>query len=249
MQMTRSLLASLFLFQLSAAGCMTLDDSSDDAVDQSGSLTCQAKVLEVIVKGRENRFGLDGQQVALDPGIPTQRICQRVLAACQDTCNSARARAQASGVRGFQDPDPARLHQMGVLADEFNAALGNTTHFSDLGTEVNGGGAAGGGGGAVVCNAKALEVSVKGKEHRFGFDGRQVALNPAIPIQNICQRVSAGCQATCASAGAAAAATGVKGFSGNDDPVRLRQMGVLADTFNAALGNKTDFTNSPLNLN
>ena len=130
-----------------------------------------------------------------------------------------------------------------MLADDFNFALGLSTNFGDLGADE------GEDLGPVQCNAKLLQVLIKGKEHRFGFDGRQVALNPAIPIQNICQRVSAGCQATCATATAAAVATGIKGFSGNPDPAKLRLMGVLADSFNAALGNSSNFTNAPIDLN
>jgi hypothetical protein len=159
---------------------------------------------------------------------------------------AAEARAVATGVRGFQDPDPVRLRQMGVLADDFNAALGIKTNFRALGADP---GDLANGGLAAQCNAKLLEVVVKGKEHRFGFDGRQVALNPAIPIQNICQRVSGTCQPRCADASAAAVASGIKGFSGDEDPVRLRQMGVLADKFNAALGNTSNFENAPIDLN
>jgi hypothetical protein len=98
----------------------------------------------------------------------------------------------------------------------------------------------------VACNGKALQVIVKGKEHRFGFDNRQVALNPAIPMQNICQGVAAGCRATCDAAKAAAEATGVRGFSGDPNPTRLRLMGRLADTFNRALGITTNFEASPI---
>ena len=90
------------------------------------------------------------------------------------------------------------------------------------------------------------EVIVQGREHRFGFNNQQVALNPAIPIQDICQKVTASCSTSCASAGAAAAATGVRGFSGADNATQLRQMGELADHFNAALGNSTDFTDHPI---
>jgi hypothetical protein len=222
---------------------MDMDDVAEgDEIGQA--LSCQAPPLEVIVKGRENRFGLDGQQVALNPGIPIERICNnRVASACKQTCFAAKARAEATGVRGFQDSDPARLHAMGVLADEFNAALGNVTHFSALGLDSGGGGA------EPACNAKLLEVLVKGKEHRFGFDGRQVALNPAIPIDNICQKVASSCQTRCATAKAAAVATGIKGFSGNDDAVKLRQMGTLADSFNKALGNASNFEAGPIDLN
>jgi hypothetical protein len=242
---------SLLLLCLPAFGCMAMDEApEDDEIGQGAALSCQAPIVEVIVKGRENRFGLDGQQVALDPGIPMERICNnRVASACKSTCFAARARAQASGVRGFQDSDPVRLRAMGVVADEFNAALGNLTNFSALGDAAGGGAGGGAGGAEPACNAKLLEVLIKGKEHRFGFDGRQVALNPAIPIDNICQRVAATCQARCATAKAAAIATGIKGFSGNPDPVKLRQMGTLADSFNKALGNPSNFESGPINLN
>jgi hypothetical protein len=250
---TVSVSLSLLLCTLTF-GCMTAEEAEDPVIEVS-SISCGAKVLEVIVKGRENRFGLDGQQVALDPGIPMDRICMRVVSSCQQTCASAKAKAQATGVRGFQDSDPVRLRQMGILADNFNAALGNSSNFRALGAASNtppagvDGGGGGGAAGPVACNAKLLQVVVKGKEHRFGFDGRQVALNPAIPIQNICQLVSSGCQSTCAAAASAAAASGIRGFSGDDNAVQLRQMGVLADQFNAALGNQSNFTNAPIILN
>jgi hypothetical protein len=208
------------------------------------SVSCQAIPLEVIVKGRENRFGLNGQQVALNPSIPIDRICNAVVKGCKDLCKAAEATAVATGVRGFQDSDPVKLRQMGVLADNFNAALGLKTNFKALGADSNVTD-----GGVVQCNAKQLQVVVQGKEHRFGFDGRQVALNPAIPIQNICQQVSASCQTTCSNAATGAAATGIKGFSGADDAVKLRQMGVLADDFNAALGSSSNFKNAPIFLN
>ena len=226
---TKALLASLLVALVPIAGCMDAPDGDDTDLEANA---CNARPLEVIVKGRENRFGLDGQQVALDPAIPIERICQRVTASCKDECASAKDAAVRSGVRGFQDPDPVRLRQMGVLADTFNASLGLDTNFSDLGADP---------GGPVQCNAKALEVIVQGREHRFGFDGRQVALNPSIPMQNICQRVSGSCASTCATAKAAAEATGIKGFSGDLDLAQLRRMGELADTFNAALGIVTNF--------
>jgi hypothetical protein len=228
---TNALLVSLVALA-PIAGC--LDAPDGDGADLEAN-QCNARPLEVIVKGRENRFGLDGQQVALDPAIPIDRICQRVVASCKDQCASAKDVAVRSGVRGFQDPDPVRLRQMGVLADTFNASLGFDTSFSDLGADAPGGG------GPVQCNAKALEVIVQGREHRFGFDGRQVALNPAIPMQNICQRVSASCASTCATAKATAEATGIKGFTGDLDLAQLRRMGELADAFNAALGLVTNF--------
>jgi hypothetical protein len=236
-------LAALLTLTLSicffTTGCLELEDPSDDEELQGGALACPATPLEVIVKGRENRFGLNGQQVALNPSIPIERVCNALQGPCRDTCLGAKARAEATGVRGFQDSDPVRLRQMGVLADDFNRALGIRTRFRDLGADADAPA-------AQICNAKLLQVIVQGKEHRFGFDGRQVALNPAIPIQNICQGVNATCKPRCAAAEAAAIASGVRGFSGAPDAAKLRQMGVLADQFNATLGGTSDFTNRPI---
>jgi hypothetical protein len=223
-----------------ATGCFGAPDS--DASLEANE--CNATPLEVIVKGRENRFGLNGQQVALNPAIPIDRICQRVADSCKADCATAKQEAVSSGVTGFQDSDPVRLRQMGILADTFNATFGIDTSFGDLGADAPGGG----GGGAVQCNAKALQVIVQGREHRFGFDNRQVALNPAIPMQNICQRVSAGCTTTCNAAKAAAEATGIKGFTGDLDVAKLRLMGRLADGFNAALGNRSAFEQNAIFL-
>jgi hypothetical protein len=230
---------------LALGGCGAPEETGDDTVEVS-SLNCGAPNLEVITVGRENRFGLDGQQVALDPGIPTDRICNNRLknAACKSTCQIARAQAIATGVKGFQDTDPVRLRQMGQLADTFNAALGNRTNFRALGADSLSAGPQ-----AAQCNAKVLQVVVQGKEHRFGFDGRQVALNPQIPMDNICQPLAGSCKAVCTAAEQAAVATGVKGFSGADNAVQLRQMGVLADTFNAAMGHTSNFANAPIFLN
>jgi hypothetical protein len=221
-----------------AAGCLAAPDTDPSLGDPTltGANACNAPALEVIVKGRENRFGLDGQQVALNAGIPIDRICNnRVKAECKARCLQAKEEALATGVTGFQDSDPVRLRQMGILADNFNATFDIDTNFGELGADDPDDG------GAVVCNAKPLEVIVQGKEHRFGFDGRQVALNPSIPMQNICQGVNASCAGTCAAAKATAEATGIKGFSGDFDLAKLRLMGQLADAFNAALGITTDF--------
>jgi hypothetical protein len=223
------------------------DEEVEGEAALGGANQCNAKPLEVIVRGRENRFGLDGQQVALNPSIPIERICNQVAASCKATCATAKTQAEATGIRGFQDSDPARLRQMGELADNFNAALGLSTNFKALGNAAAGAGA-GAGGGAVQCNAKVLQVVVRGREHRFGFDGREVALNPAIPMENICQQVSSGCRTTCTTAKAEAEATGIRGFSGADDAVKLRQMGQLADRFNSALGNTSNFRNNPIIL-
>jgi hypothetical protein len=256
MKTVHALIASLIFAFVPAMGCTASTDEVDDGADAEWALAgenaqCNAKPLEVIVKGRENRFGIDGQQVALNAAIPIDRICQQVATSCRQTCTTAKAEAVATGIRGFQDTDPVKLRQMGELADNFNAALGLETNFKALGGDAAGDdeGAEAGGGAAVQCNAKVLQVLVKGQEHRFGFDGRQVALNAAIPMQNICERVSSGCRATCDAAKAAAQATGIRGFTGPTDAAKLGQMGQLADTFNAALGNQTDFKSNAINLN
>lgn len=248
MNMYRGLLTatvSLFAF---AAGCVSQSDDSgqpdpEEEEVQAGNV-CGATPLEVIVVGRENRFGLNGAQVALNPSIPMDRVCKAVVSSCKTTCTTAEAAAVATGIKGFQDSDPARLHQMGVLADTFNKALGITTNFSALGTDTG----TGTGTGAAACNAKQLQVVVKAKEHRFGFDGRQVALNPQIPMDNICQPLTGTCKTTCTAAEATAISTGIKGFSGADNATALRQMGVLADAFNAAMGTTSNFTNAPIIL-
>jgi len=249
MNMSHCLLAATVGLLAATTGCVSQFDATSQPTDVPTETelvnVCQASPLQVIVVGRENRFGLNGQQVALNPSIPMDRICKAVVSSCESTCATAEAAAVATGVKGFQDSDPVKLHQMGVLADTFNKALGIITTFSKLGDTGTG---TGGGTAPIQCNAKLLEVVVQGKEHRFGFDGRQVALNPAIPIQNICQQVSASCQTTCATATTAAVATGIKGFSGADNAAALRQMGVLADAFNAALGNTSDFTDNPIAL-
>lgn len=255
MKRIHSLAVSLAFVFATAMGCTAETDGLDEEANTEDALDganaqCNAKPLEVITRGRENRFGLDGQQVALNPGIPMQRICQQVSAGCRQTCETAKTQAEATGIKGFQDTDPVKLHQMGVLADTFNAALGLQTNFKALGTAAPAGNnGAGAGGAPVQCNAKVLQVLVKGREHRFGFDGRQVALNPAIPMQNICQQVSSGCRTTCDAAKAEAEATGIKGFSGDDDAAKLRQMGQLSDKFNARLGNISNFAANPINLN
>jgi len=251
--MRHGLLAAVSLWSV-VAGCVVGSESEDtpsaDDLEAETRATnaCQAIPLEVIVKGRENRFGLNGQQVALNPSIPMDRICAKVVSSCKATCTAAEARAVAKGVKGFQDSDPVRLRAMGLLADAFNRELGIVTTFGNLGADAGGGGGSGGGG-AVACNAKVLQVVVKGKEHRFGFDNRQVALNPAIPIQNICQQVSSGCASTCATAAGVVAASGVRGFSGNENDALLEDMGEVADAFNAALGNRSNFKDAPIDLN
>ena len=248
-----------------SGGADTDAETSTSAVSQ-GSGPCGAPELQVIVKEREHRFGVNDQQVALNPDIPIHNICLNFIkSSCKAACAQAEAAAVATGVKGFSgDNVPAQLHAMGKLADAFNAALGNRSDFADhpidqdpganAATDPNasttasaGTGSGAGSSGAVACNATILQVIVNQKEHRFGFDDRQVALNPAIPIQNICQnRVSAACKETCNAAASAAAATGVKGFSGNNVPAQLHAMGQLADAFNEALGTKTDFADHPI---
>lgn len=104
-------------------------------VDALTGNACNAKPLEVIITGRENRFGLDGQQVALNPAIPMDRICNAVSKDCTQTCKAAAAAAVATGVKDFQDTDtdPVKLFKMGELADNFNASLGIETNFKALG--------------------------------------------------------------------------------------------------------------------
>ncbi|KAJ3270696.1 hypothetical protein HDV01_007520 [Terramyces sp. JEL0728] len=95
------------------------------AASQVYGQSCNADTLQVITQGRENRFGLDGQQVALNPAIPIQRICQKVDPSCAQKCQQATDAAVATGVKGFQDTDPAKLAAMQKLAADFNAALGS----------------------------------------------------------------------------------------------------------------------------
>jgi hypothetical protein len=263
----------LLAFATVTACSSTADDASHDTDEalSGGQGPCGAPVLQVIVKAREHRFGINDQQVALNPDIPIHNICLNgVKAQCKAACAQAEAAAVATGVKGFTgDNVPAQLRAMGRLADAFNAALGNKSDFADHPVDqdtgvdpshdpnastsdppppvANADAGAAAPSPPAACNATTLQVIVRGKEHRFGFDGQQVALNPSIPIANICQnRVNAACKATCTGAANAAAASGVKGFSGDDDPVKLRAMGQLADTFNAALGDRTDFADDPI---
>jgi hypothetical protein len=242
MKMSHGILTATVSLLSLVAGCMSESDP-DDSVDPEvkGANVCKATALQVIVQGRENRFGLNGQQVALNPAIPIDRICNSVVnnTNCKTICASAKATVVASGITGFQDADPVRLHQMGVVADKFNKSFGIVSHFSDLGSEVLD---------PADCGAKQLQVVVRAKEHRFGFDGAQVALNPQIPMDNICQKLSGSCKAACSAAEATAVATGVKGFSGADNAAALKLMGQLADKFNADMGSTSNFTNNPIVL-
>ncbi|KAJ3178842.1 hypothetical protein HDU85_005035 [Gaertneriomyces sp. JEL0708] len=92
---------------------------------------------------------------------------------------------------------------------------------------------------AAQCNYQEMEVSEQGSERRFGKGGQQVALNPAIVAQQICDQGrgdnNADCQAKCTEATAAIVASGVRG--GGD----LKVMGKAADDFNRALGKNTNF--------
>lgn len=265
--------ASLSFIAAVVLGCS--GGAGDGSVGASGSAVsqgtgpCDAPILQVIVKEKEHRFGVDDQQVALNPEIPIQNICQNgVLASCKTACFDAEAAAVATGVKGFSGSNvPAQLHAMGELADAFNRALGNTSDFADHPIDQDPGvtnpntdpnaitsaappsdsGTTDASPAAVACDAPVLQVIVKGQEHRFGVGDEQVALNPEIPIQNICQNgVAAGCKNVCFTAEAAAVASGVKGFSGSNVPAQLRAMGELADTFNRALGNASDFADQPI---
>ncbi|KAI8916266.1 hypothetical protein EDD86DRAFT_244198 [Gorgonomyces haynaldii] len=209
---------------------------------------CNADALQVIVQGKEHRFGFQGRQVALNPAIPIQNICQKVSANCAQACKQAGDAAVATGVKGFSgDDNAAQLKAMGELADKFNAALGIKTDFANApGTQAAQGGATGGAAGAGTCKTGPVQVIVKGQEHRFGLDGQQVALNPAIPIQRLCDRAGQSCAAACQQINQIVAASGVKGFSGADDAAKLKAMGQLADQVNKLFGTTTDFTNKPI---
>ncbi|KAJ3098244.1 hypothetical protein HDU97_004166 [Phlyctochytrium planicorne] len=231
----------------------------------SGNLAgCNFQTLEVISTGRENRFGLGGQQVALNPAIPTQRICDRASqGTCKDACTAAKAAVDASGVKGISSDNAAevaqRLSEMAKVADQFNAALGNKSNFVAKFTGAGaagaggagaakggkkggkkGGNVGGGGGGAAAggsCNFKKLQAIKQGVENRFGFDGRQVALNPAIPAQNICDSAQGNCKTACLKAKDNIAASGIKGFQDNNNPknLKLADLQKAADKFNAEL--------------
>jgi hypothetical protein len=246
------------------------DTNFSDVAGQAGAngesgaaVSCNAPVLQVIVSGRtesaEQRFGVDGNQVALNPNIPMENICQnRVASECRDRCRAAQAAVVASTVRGQSGAlNRDNLRKMGEQADNFNRALGNATNFAaspifknftDTGAAANNGADVGG---RVACNAPLLQVIVSGStsraEQRFGVDGNQVALNPSIPINNICQnRVAAGCRDLCRAAQAEVAASGVRGQSGALNSDNLRKMGEQADNFNRAVGNTSKFADNPI---
>ena len=278
-------------------------DAADDKneKDEQVAVDCEAPVLQVIVTGdtdrAEQRFGTDDVQVALNPNIPIENICQnRVADACKDRCRAAQAEVVASGVRGQSGAlNEDNLRKMGEQADNFNRALGNDTDFADnpifqdftdLDANVDDKGAddkaaddkgaddkaaddkaaddkaaddksADDKGAAnvdddeVACEAPVLEVIVSGTataaEQRFGVDGVQVALNPNIPIENICQnRVADACKDRCRAAQAEVVASGVRGQSGALNEDNLRKMGEQADNFNRALGNTSNFAADPI---
>ncbi|KAJ3207781.1 hypothetical protein HDU67_007248 [Dinochytrium kinnereticum] len=212
---------------------------------------CNVKSMEYIVQGQEHRFGKDGNQVALNPAIVVQQICDQAPAGqCKTTCNQAGAALIASGARGFSGAaDPQKDVLNAQAADTFNAANGKRTNIAAAFLAAaggNGGGAAqpaaaGGVNAAGNCNTETMDYIVQGTQHRFGKDGRQVALNPAIVVQQICNRATQGqCKTTCEQAGAALIASGVTGFSGGADPQRDNLNARAADTFNAANGKRTN---------
>ncbi|KAI8843142.1 hypothetical protein BC829DRAFT_297170 [Chytridium lagenaria] len=91
------------------------------------------------------------------------------------------------------------------------------------------------------ADVRKMDFVVQGREHRFGIDNTQVALNPAIVVQQICDRANGQCKDICNAAGAALVATGVKGFTSDAaDPARDLLNAQAADTFNKALGNPTN---------
>jgi hypothetical protein len=258
MTSTLRLRTALLAALASAVGCTAAvgDDGtpSDDGrqVPRSAlALSCTTRIITVVQQGNENRFRLDASAVALNPAIPVNQVCNQVRndvrnrgldPECGARCTDAEELAQSSGIRGFQGVDAARLQSMRELADDLNGILGNETSFGGADT-----GAGDGDDDAdvpVQCNAKELQVIVQGKEQRFGFDNRQVALNPAIPMQNICNALQGSCRTVCDAAREDAIATGVKGTSGDIDLANLQRMGKLADDFNRRNGKASNFENA-----
>ncbi|KAJ3126618.1 hypothetical protein HK098_007373, partial [Nowakowskiella sp. JEL0407] len=142
---------------------------------------CNAKKVEVVVVGNEQRFGFDGQQVALNPIIPIDRICNSFAqdAECKSRCEAAKAVAAATGVKG-NSQGQGDLAAMQKLADDFNAAMagsgsvapaagGNTGNNGNVanGGNNNAGGNNNDGGAAVIkgdlgsCSADAAKLVVK----------------------------------------------------------------------------------------
>ncbi|KAJ1545847.1 hypothetical protein HK096_005897 [Nowakowskiella sp. JEL0078] len=101
------------------------------AAAATGSGTnCNAQTVQVVVNGNEQRFGLDGAQVALNPKVVLDRVCIAISRtnnqACTDTCNKAETAALALGVVG-NSQGKGDLVAMQKLADDFNSALAGTT--------------------------------------------------------------------------------------------------------------------------
>jgi hypothetical protein len=258
MMPSRLLRAAMFVAVSSSLACTATvgTDDADSIGENALELVCSDQVFAVVRQGNENRFGLDrlsdgqpARAVALNPAIPVNQVCNQVQndvrnrglsAECNTRCADATKVVAASGVRGFQGEDAARLAAMNALVDDLNAILGNGAGAADQGGDDD---EQDDDGQAAQCNAKELQVIVQGKEQRFGFDGRQVALNPAIPMQNICNDFGQDqlCRAACDAARTRAIATGVKGISGNLDVANLRRMGELADEFNRVNGNTSNF--------
>ncbi|KAJ3210760.1 hypothetical protein HDU67_005038 [Dinochytrium kinnereticum] len=89
-------------------------------------------------------------------------------------------------------------------------------------------------------NVRQFGYIVQGNEHRFGFlPNSQVALNPAIVVDQICNPVPTGeCKTLCQAAGAELIAKGVRGFSSAVPNVAKDiENAEAADAFNARLGN------------
>ncbi|KAJ3111791.1 hypothetical protein HDU96_005339 [Phlyctochytrium bullatum] len=213
-----------------------------------GAGTCSAiPTIDFIVNGNEHRFGFNGQQVALNPGVVVGQVCGRGGEACRAPCEQAGAALVASGARGFSGGnDPAKDLFNAQQADIFNAALGNPTNVAGKFQAAaagagnnNGAGNGGNGGNGGSCKAqgvRTMEYIIRGQEHRFGVDGNQVALNPAIVVQQICDRAQGECQTRCRAAGDRLIAKGVRGFSGGQDAAKDAANKAAADAFNAELG-------------
>ncbi|KAJ3111792.1 hypothetical protein HDU96_005340 [Phlyctochytrium bullatum] len=92
------------------------------------------------------------------------------------------------------------------------------------------------GGGCAAQGVRPMNYIIQGQEHRFGVDGRQVALNPAIVVQQICDRAQGDCKNRCEAAGARLVAKGVRGFSGGQDAAKDAANAAAAAAFNAELG-------------
>ncbi|KAI8843144.1 hypothetical protein BC829DRAFT_420117 [Chytridium lagenaria] len=173
--------------------------------------------MDFVVNGREHRFGIDGTQVALNPAIVVQQICDRANGQCKDICIAAGATLVATGVKGFSGDvaDPARDLLNAQAADTFNKALGNPTNVAGKFAGATTGSDAA----AVQCTGPKMQFIEKGTESRFGFNGNQVALNPGVVVGQICTNLvkGDGCKAKCEAAGATLVASGARGFSNVED--------------------------------